>query len=65
MLSIGSVIYLGSLPWGWKSYRDHERNAALAAQPAAVAEAAAPSSPAPTFSPAPGDTEDDRPARLN
>ena len=31
ILSIGSVLYLGSLPWGWKSYRDHERNAAASA----------------------------------
>jgi CDP-diacylglycerol---serine O-phosphatidyltransferase len=65
ILSIGSVIYLGSLPWGWKSYRDHERNAAAAAQPSATADAAAPSAPAPIFSQAPDDTEDDRPARLN
>src|SRR5437588_4240191 len=65
MLSIGSALYLLSLPLGWKSYRDHERNAAAAAQPAATMEAAAPSSAAATFSPAPGDTEDDRPARLN
>jgi CDP-diacylglycerol--serine O-phosphatidyltransferase len=65
ILSIGSVIYLLCLPLGWKSYRDHERNAAAAAQPAATMETAAPSSPAPTFSPAPDDTEDDRPARLN
>src|SRR3954465_686463 len=65
MLSIGSVIYLGSLPWGWKSYRDHERNAAAAAQPSATADAAAPSAPASTFSPAPDDAEDGRPARLN
>jgi CDP-diacylglycerol---serine O-phosphatidyltransferase len=50
---------------GWKSYRDHERNAAAAAQPAAAMEAAAPSSAAAPFSPAPDDTEDDRPARLN
>jgi CDP-diacylglycerol--serine O-phosphatidyltransferase len=64
ILSIGSVLYLVSLPWGWKSYRDHERNAALAAQSAPTAEAA-PSSPA-TFSPTPSDTEDEeRPARLN
>ena len=28
ILSFGSVLYLLSLPWGWKSYRDHERNAA-------------------------------------
>ncbi|MEH2535303.1 CDP-diacylglycerol--serine O-phosphatidyltransferase [Bradyrhizobium sp. AZCC 1588] len=63
ILSIGSVLYLVSLPWGWKSYRDHERNAALAAQPAPTAETT-PSSPA-TFSPTPSDTEDERPARLN
>jgi CDP-diacylglycerol--serine O-phosphatidyltransferase len=65
MLSIGSVLYLGSLPWGWKSYRDHERNAALAAQPSATAGAAAPSPSAPAFAPAKGDGEDDRPVRLN
>jgi len=65
ILSIGSVLYLLSLPLGWKSYRDHERNAATAAQPAATAEAAAPSTTAATFSPAPDDAEDERPARLN
>ena len=65
ILSIGSVLYLASLPWGWKSYRDHERNAAAAAQPSATADAAAPSAPASTFSPAPDDAEDERPARLN
>jgi CDP-diacylglycerol--serine O-phosphatidyltransferase len=66
ILSIGSVLYLLSLPMGWKSYRDHERNAAAAAaQPAATTGAAAPSSPAAPFSPAPGDTKDDRPVRLN
>ena len=64
ILSIGSVLYLGSLPWGWKTYRDHERNAA-AAQPLATAEAAGPSSPAETFPPAPDDAEDERPVRLN
>ena len=64
ILSIGSVIYLLSLPWGWKSYRDHERNAA-AAQPSATAEAAGPSTPAETFPPAPDDAEGERPARLN
>jgi CDP-diacylglycerol--serine O-phosphatidyltransferase len=64
ILSIGSVIYLASLPWGWKTYRDHERNAA-AAQPPAAVDAAAPSAPAETFSPAADDAEDERPARLN
>jgi CDP-diacylglycerol---serine O-phosphatidyltransferase len=58
------VLYLASLPWGWKTYRDHERNAA-AAQPSATAEAAAPSTPAATFSPAPDDADDNRPVRLN
>jgi len=71
ILSFGSVLYLLSLPLGWKSYRDHERNAAAAAaQPAPAAGAAAPSTAAPTFAPAPGspapsDTEDERPTRLN
>jgi CDP-diacylglycerol--serine O-phosphatidyltransferase len=65
ILSIGSVLYLVSLPLGWKSYRDHERNAAAAAQPAATTEPAAPSSPAAPFPGAPDDTDDDRPVRLN
>jgi CDP-diacylglycerol--serine O-phosphatidyltransferase len=64
ILSIGSVLYLLSLPWGWKSYRDHERNAA-AAQPPETADAAAPPEPAQAFAPSPGDAEDERPARLN
>ncbi len=51
ILSFGSVIYLASLPLGWKSYRDHERNAA-AARLAATADAAAPSTPASAFPPA-------------
>jgi len=70
ILSFGSVLYLLSLPWGWKSYRDHERNAAAAAQSVPATDAAAPSTAAPTFAPAPGspapsDTEDERPTRLN
>jgi len=67
ILSIGSAIYLASLPWGWKTYRDHERNAAAAAaaQPPAAADTAAPSAPAATFSPAAEEPEDERPARLN
>ena len=64
ILSIGSVLYLLSLPWGWKSYRDHERNAD-ATQPAETADAAAPSAPAQAFAPSSGDGEDERPARLN
>jgi len=64
ILSCGSVLYLLSLPLGWKSYRDHERNAASVV--AATADAAAPTTAAAsTFAPAPSDTEDERPTRLN
>src|SRR6478672_6998645 len=45
ILSAGSVLYLISLPWGWKSYRDHAR--AAAAEASASVEPAAPSGPAP------------------
>jgi CDP-diacylglycerol---serine O-phosphatidyltransferase len=64
ILSAGSVLYLLSLPAGWKSYRDHARN--LATQTAAPAGTAAPD-PAPPFMPvvAEPDDDDDRPARLN
>lgn len=64
VLSICSVLYLGSLPFGWKSYRGHERHAAsvvtatTGAAPPTTAEAA-------TFASAPSDTEDERPTRLN
>src|SRR5438552_3768591 len=65
ILSCGSVLYLLSLPLGWKSYRDHERNAA-AAQTTPPADAAAPSPPAATFSPGTAEAEQEkRPARLN
>lgn len=62
ILSAGSVLYLASLPAGWKSYRDHRRKAAAQAVPRTDA---SPSNP-PSFSPTaiePG--QDDRPARLN
>ena len=63
ILSFCSVLYLASLPLGWKSYRDHERIAASAA--AATAGAAAPTTADPAFVPVPSDTEDERPTRLN
>src|SRR5437660_4409534 len=51
MLSFMSVLYLLSLPLGWKNYRDHERNAA-AAQAVAPGDAAGPPpAPTPTLSP--------------
>src|SRR6202023_3003516 len=45
ILSAGSVLYLLSLPAGWKSYRAHERKAAQPVVPANVT----PPSPAPPF----------------
>ena len=48
ILSAGSVLYLLSLPMGWKSYRDHER--AAAAQANVATEAAAPANPPADFS---------------
>jgi CDP-diacylglycerol---serine O-phosphatidyltransferase len=63
ILSACSVLYLLSLPAGWKSYRDHQRSAA--AQAAAPADVA-PSSPAPPLtSVVPEGDQDNRPARLN
>jgi CDP-diacylglycerol--serine O-phosphatidyltransferase len=63
ILSVGSVVYILSLPLGWRSYRDHARN--LAAQNATPA-GAAPPNPASPFTPAvPEPDQDDRPARLN
>ena len=63
ILSVCSVLYLLSLPAGWKSYRDHERKAAAQA----VARAnVTPPNPAPAFaSNVPEPPQDDRPARLN
>jgi CDP-diacylglycerol--serine O-phosphatidyltransferase len=61
MLSAGSVLYLGSLPAGWKFYRDQARRAA--AQAVTTADAAAPG-PAPPFAPA-SPEQDNRPSRLN
>ena len=67
ILSAGSVLYLLSLPWGWKAYRGHQRAAAaLAAAPLADSDVA-PSDPAapPFVSPVAEPEKDDRPARLN
>ena len=67
ILSVGSVLYLASLPLGWKSYKDHERAAAAAAQAAAApaAEVAPAQGPAQTLAaPAAETPPDDRPERL-
>jgi CDP-diacylglycerol--serine O-phosphatidyltransferase len=68
ILSAGSVIYLLSLPLGWKSYRDHAR-AVEAAEAAAAPQAdiAPPASAStPTFGSAASDaSQDNRPDRLH
>ena len=64
MLSICTILYLMSLPAGLKSYRNHERKTAAAAN--APAGGVAPSNPAPPFAPRSSDPDkDDRPTRLN
>jgi CDP-diacylglycerol--serine O-phosphatidyltransferase len=65
ILSACTVLYLLSLPAGWKSYRDHQRNAAAAAAQAATPADAAPSNPAPPLTVVSDPEQDNRPARLN
>jgi CDP-diacylglycerol--serine O-phosphatidyltransferase len=65
VLTIATVIYLASLPFGFMSYRDHQRrDMSMPAQPPAAAPGASsamadtPAQPAPAANP-------ERPARLN
>src|ERR1700675_3049819 len=63
ILSACTVLYLLSLPLGWKSYRDQER---AAAQVVAAPPGSAAPNPAPPFTPVVVEPDDDdRPARLN
>jgi CDP-diacylglycerol--serine O-phosphatidyltransferase len=63
ILSACSVLYLASLPAGWKSYRNHER--AAAAQVTTPLDVAASNTAPPVGQAAPDPDQDDRPARLN
>jgi CDP-diacylglycerol---serine O-phosphatidyltransferase len=63
ILSACTVLYLLSLPAGWKSYRDHERRAA--AQAATPVDVAASEPPVQLAQAAPDPHQDDRPTRLN
>ena len=72
VLTIGTVAFLASLPFGWMSYRDQERKHAAAGAPlaAAVETPALPArSESPSLSPnsPPGEipNDPDRPTRLN
>jgi CDP-diacylglycerol---serine O-phosphatidyltransferase len=63
ILSVGSVLFLLSLPVGWKSYRDQERNAA--AQAAMPVDVTILGPAPPVASPPPESEQDNRPTRLN
>lgn len=62
VLSVGTVLFLASLPIGWWSYREHERRAAEAR---AVAAAAPAQQEHGAYTPAPEAAPDNRPQRLN
>jgi CDP-diacylglycerol--serine O-phosphatidyltransferase len=64
ILSAGSLLYLASLPMGWKSYRDHARKFA-AATAAPAADATPPSPPPPLAPPVSDAPQDARPERLH
>jgi CDP-diacylglycerol--serine O-phosphatidyltransferase len=63
VLTVGTLCYLASLPFGWRSYREHERKSAAAAAVPSAADAPAAAEPATQSPPPPEDHE--RPARLN
>jgi CDP-diacylglycerol--serine O-phosphatidyltransferase len=62
VLTVGTLAYLGCLPLGWLSYREHQRKDAVAA--AAAATTATSAAEVPSSQPI-RDQGDDRPARLN
>ena len=63
MLSAGTLLYLLSLPLGWKSYRNHQRKAEAHTTAPVATSVSGPSEPSSPFLPAADD--DNRPARLN
>jgi CDP-diacylglycerol---serine O-phosphatidyltransferase len=66
VLTIGTVLYLGSLPLGFLSYRRHQRRDAAAASAALASPARSrPQDESPSLSPGHPDQPPDRPARLN
>ena len=68
VLTIGTVLYLASLPLGWLSYRRHERKDAATASAAPASPDARPrpqGEEAPSLSPGQPDEPPHRPTRLN
>ncbi|MDB5627531.1 MAG: pssA [Tardiphaga sp.] len=65
ILSLGSVAYLASLPFGWRSYRGHERRLAETSAPPSGPSAPTPADSYPPATPPAADMDDPRPPRLN
>jgi CDP-diacylglycerol--serine O-phosphatidyltransferase len=67
VLTLGSIAYLASLPFGWMSYRNHERRSAREAGAAHIGPSSSGAVAAPEAPPlSPGSSpEPERPARLN
>jgi CDP-diacylglycerol--serine O-phosphatidyltransferase len=63
VLTAGVLVYLGLLPFGWMSYRAHERRSAAAPAEPVASEAPVLAGDSPAAPPAP--PEEDRPVRLN
>jgi CDP-diacylglycerol---serine O-phosphatidyltransferase len=63
VLTLGTLAYLASLPFGWLSYRDYERRDAEAA--AAAAAGAAPAGDAPDHTALPQSPDDERPPSVH
>ena len=60
VLTIGTLAYLGCLPLGWRSYREHQRKDEAAAAAVSAADASIAPGPVPA-----SDSDHERPARLN
>lgn len=67
VLTIGTLLYLGSLPFGWMSYRKHQERDVQAASARETSEDVTllPSTPSASPPPTPEQADADRPARLN
>jgi CDP-diacylglycerol---serine O-phosphatidyltransferase len=63
ILTAGTLAYIGSLPFGYFSYRRYERRSREGRAEAAAA--AGPPAVAPTVSIVPSSDSEDRPSRLN
>ena len=65
VLTIGTLAYLGCLPFGWLSYREYQRKDAAAAATETAAAPASEAPVAPSHAVPERDTDRDRPTRLN